>query len=225
MTDQKITLMDQIYFNIKSDIAQKILAPGQKINIKELTRKYNVSDTPVKQALNRLIAENMVTSTPNKGMSVRAVTLEEMNDIFEMRLMMDLYFMKDIISTLSYNTNLKSQLYENLQEQKRFVSNTTSAAQNARYYHLDSEFHQLYLVGSGNKKVIETFRNLNPFMYSTYAYIQQSPIRDLECVAEHETMYQAIEAQDINLLRKAIETHIENSRKAMQLIFKVNEMI
>lgn len=225
MTTTKVTLVDQIYDRIKKDILQKVLEPGQKINIKELTRAYNVSDTPVKQALNRLMAENMVVNTPNKGTSVRAVTLEEMNDIFDMRLMMDLYFMKDILSTLSYNNALFEQIKDNLNQQKEFIAQTNSCVDNNKYYTLDSQFHQLYLTGSGNKKVIDTFKNLNPFMYSSYSYIQQSPTRDVECVEEHEKIVQAIEKQDINLLKTAIETHIENSRKAMQLIFRVNLII
>ena len=225
MTTTKVTLVDQIYERIKQDILQKVLEPGAKINIKELTRSYNVSDTPVKQALNRLIAENMVVNTPNKGTSVRAVTLEEMNDIFDMRLMMDLYFMKDILSTLSYNNTLFTQIKENLAEQQAFVLESNSFTDNNKYYALDSQFHQLYLTGSGNKKVIDTFRNLNPFMYSSYSYIQQSPTRDIECVKEHEDIVNAIEKQDITLLQSALECHIENSRKAMQLIFRVNLMI
>ena len=47
---EKITLADQIYADIKKDITNKQLVSGEKINIKELARKYGVSDTPVKQA-------------------------------------------------------------------------------------------------------------------------------------------------------------------------------
>ncbi len=221
----KPTLVDQIYLSIKNDITKKELPPGEKINIKELTRKYNVSDTPVKQALNRLVAENMVISTPNKGMSVRAVTVEEMNEIFDMRLMMDLYFMKDVISTLSFNETLRQQLQRNLEKHSSFVAQGPSAESNGKYYTLDSEFHELYLVGSGNKKAIETFRNLNPFMYSTYTYIQQPHIRDTECVEEHRAILNALLEQDIVALEAAIRTHITNSRKTMQLIFKVNQIM
>ena len=70
LTGKKITLTDQIYQDIKEDISSKIFQPGEKLNIKELARKYNVSDTPVKQALQRLADEKMVISTPNKAMSL-----------------------------------------------------------------------------------------------------------------------------------------------------------
>ncbi len=225
MDEKKLTLVDQIYQNIKVDIANNSLSPGQKINVKDLSRKYGVSDTPVKQALNRLISDDMVINTPNKGMSVRAITLEEMNDIFDMRLMMDLYFMRDIVATLSYNENLKKQLIENIETHERFVLAESSLRPTQRYFELDNEFHQLFLTCSGNKKAVDTFNNLNPFMYSTYTYIQQPLIRDRECVAEHKAIVDAILKQDLNALKTAIEMHITNSRKTIQLIFKVNQMM
>ena len=50
-TGQKTTLTDKIYQDIKDDILTKVFQPGEKLNIKELAREYQVSDTPVKQAL------------------------------------------------------------------------------------------------------------------------------------------------------------------------------
>ena len=224
---KKMTLVDQIYLNIKEDIGNKVLSPGQKINVKELSRKYEVSDTPVKQALNRLISDHMVISVPNKGMSVRHVSIEELDEIFDMRLMMDLYFMKDILSTFSYNKTLQEQMRKNIEQHRAFVENDTgdNPHKNSSYDGLDSIFHELYLTGSGNQKVLETFRNLNPFMYSSYTYIQQPQLRDMECVEEHQAIFDAILKQDQNALQKAIENHILNSKKTLHLIFKVNQIL
>lgn len=224
---KKITLVDQIYLNIKEDIGNKVLFPGQKINVKELSRKYEVSDTPVKQALNRLISDHMVISVPNKGMSVRHVSIEELDEIFDMRLMMDLYFMKDILSTFSYNKILQEQMRKNIEEHSAFLQTITEddPQKSNTYYSFDSAFHELYLTGSGNQKVIETFRNLNPFMYSSYAYMQQSQIRNIECVEEHQAIFDAILKQDPAELKAAIENHLLNSQKTMHLIFKVNQIL
>ena len=223
---KKITLVDQIYLNIKEDIGNKVLFPGQKINVKELSRKYEVSDTPVKQALNRLISDHMVISVPNKGMSVRHVSIEELDEVFDMRLMMDLYFMKDILSTFSYNKILQEQMRKNIQEHSAFVEKITADNhQSSTFYNYDSAFHELYLTGSGNQKVIETFRNLNPFMYSSYAYMQQPQLRNIECIEEHQAIFDAILRQNQEELKTAIENHILNTKKTMHLIFKVNQIL
>ena len=99
-TGKKTTLTDKIYQDIKDDILTKVFQPGEKLNIKELAREYQVSDTPVKQALQRLAEEKLVVNTPNKGMSVRALTPHELQDIFDMRQMMDTFFVKENLEKL-----------------------------------------------------------------------------------------------------------------------------
>lgn len=91
----------------------------EKAEHQELAREYQVSDTPVKQALQRLAEEKLVVNTPNKGMSVRALTPHELQDIFDMRLMMDTFFVKDIVTTLNYNHGLRQQLIDCLEAQKK----------------------------------------------------------------------------------------------------------
>lgn len=225
LESKKSTLANQIYQDLKNSITKKGYSPREKLNIKELARKYNVSDTPVKQALQRLADEKMVINIPNKGMSVRALTPHELNDIFDMRLMMDTFFTKDIISTLNYNDSLRQQLVDNLEAQKKFVQASESSLHPERYFSMDLEFHTLFLTASGNQKAVDVFINLQPFTYATGTYLNQPHYRDCECVAEHEEILKAAFAADLDGLNRAVKTHIENSRRALQLIFKVNQMV
>ena len=223
--EKKLNLTDTIYLSIKNDIIAQVFQPGEKLNIKELARKYNVSDTPVKQALQRLMDEKMVVNTPNKGMSIRTLTSHEMNDIFDMRLMMDTFFAKDIIATLNYNDTLRQQIIDNLTTQKNFIENNDSSHMPEEYFTLDLEFHTLFLTASGNQKAVDVFRELQPFTYATGRYVKQPYSRDCECVKEHEAILEAAFAGDLEKLQEAVTTHLNNSRNALQLIFKVNRMI
>lgn len=223
--EKKQTLTDKIYQDIKDDITAKVFEPGEKLNIKELARKYNVSDTPVKQALQRLADEKMVVNTPNKGMSVRALTPHELNDIFDMRLMMDTFFVKDIVTTLNYNRALRQQLIDNLEAQHRFIEQNESSRKPEEYFALDLEFHTLYLAASGNQKAVDVLRDLQPFTYATGTYVSQPHYRDCECVEEHQAILDAALASDLDALRAAVAAHLNNSRKALQLIFKVSQMV
>ena len=223
--NKKMTLTDTVYLNIRNDIIAQVFHPGEKLNIKELARKYNVSDTPVKQALQRLMDEKMVVNTPNKGMSIRTLTSHEMNDIFDMRLMMDTFFAKDIIATLNYNDTLRQQIIDNLTTQKNFIENNDSSHMPEEFFTLDLEFHTLFLTASGNQKAVDVFRELQPFTYATGRYVKQPYSRDCECVKEHEAILEAAFAGDLEKLQEAVTTHLNNSRNALQLIFKVNRMI
>lgn len=222
---KKLTLTDRIYQDIKDDISSKVFHPGEKLNIKELARKYQVSDTPVKQALQRLAEDKMVINTPNKGMSVRAMTPHELQDIFDMRLMMDTFFVKDIVTTLHYNQALRQQLIDCLEKQRKFVENYDSTDKPDEFFALDLEFHTLYLAASGNQKAVDVLRDMQPFTYATGTYVHQPHYRDCECVEEHQAILDAAIASDLNALRNAVTNHLNNSRSALQLIFKVNQMV
>lgn len=223
--DKKQTLTDMIYQGIKADIAGKVFLPGEKLNIKELARKYDVSDTPVKQALRRLADEKVVVNTPNKGMHVQALTPHDMTDIFDMRLMMDTFFSKNVVTTLNYNADLRQQMIDNLERQKAFIAKDTSTHKPEEYFELDLEFHTLYLKASGNQKAVDVFLEMQPFTYATGIYVSQPHYRDMECVQEHEVILKAALASDMDALKAAITTHLENSKKALQLIFNVNQML
>lgn len=158
-------------------------------------------------------------------MSVRTLTPHELNDTFDIRLMMDTFFIKDIITTLNYNSTLRQQLLENMEKQKQFISCNDSTVDAEGYFQLDLEFHVLYLTASGNQKAVEVLKDLQPFTFSAGTYFNQPHYRDCECVEEHQAILDAALAADPEGLRKAIETHIANSRRAFQLIFKVNQMV
>lgn len=222
---KKLTLTDKIYQDIKDDINAKVFQPGEKLNIKELARKYDVSDTPVKQALQRLSDEKIVVNTPNKGMSVRTMNSHEMGDIFEIRRMLDTFLIKDIVTTLNYNADLRQQLIDNLERQKEFIARDDSDHKPEEYFELDLEFHTLYLKASGNQKAVDIFCDMQPFTYATGRYVKQPYSRDCECVKEHEAILEAAFAGDLEKLQEAVTTHLNNSRNALQLIFKVNRMI
>ncbi|WP_094551620.1 GntR family transcriptional regulator [Petroclostridium xylanilyticum] len=221
----KATLIDTIYHNIKRDIAQRILEPGEKINIKKLSERYGASETPIKQALNRLISENLIENIPRKGMKVKTLQPDEIDEIFDMRLMLDLFYTKEIITTVNNNDSLREQLEKNVKEHLEIVSKPMPIDAYIINYEYDKIFHELYLKSSGSKKIVEIFHNLNPYMYTNYFFRKQSPDRDVAGVKEHEAILNAILSQDEQALKEAVTTHILNSKRTVGLILKVDRML
>jgi len=129
------------------------------------------------------------------------------------------------IAFVQCQRSLRQQLLENMEKQKQFISCNDSTVDAEGYFQLDLEFHVLYLTASGNQKAVEVLKDLQPFTFSASTYFNQPHYRDCECVEEHQAILDAALAADPEGLRKAIETHIANSRRAFQLIFKVNQMV
>lgn len=207
------SLIDIAYSNIKNDIAEDHLKAGSKIIIRELSERYNISGTPIKQALNRLVMENLVESVPRRGMRVKKVSWAEISDILDFRLMMDLYYVKTVILTLDNNAELQKRFLDNINENLDYAKNSTNLIEYQRVYRLDQEFHGLYIRCSGNSKAIQVYGSLNTHSYSTYLYNKQPRAKTIEGVLEHREIFESLCQGDEEQARKYLELHSKNARE------------
>ena len=65
---QSSTLQDAVYEELFRDIASGRLPPGTRITINGLAKRFNVSSQPVREAIQRLAAEKMISSRNNSNM-------------------------------------------------------------------------------------------------------------------------------------------------------------
>lgn len=220
-----ITLIEAVYTNIKNDIIEGNLKPGSKIIIRELSERYSVSQTPIKQALNRLVTEGLVESIPRKGMKVKNVTWMEINDILEMRLMMDLYFVRPVIITLDGNEEMRRKFQDNISKNLEYAKNNINVSEYQTVYKLDRDFHRLYLACSGNNKAVQVFETLNTHAYSAYLYGKQSRAKTIEGVMEHQMIYDALCEGDEEKAKEYLKLHSRNAKEVIYLTLKQANMI
>ena len=225
----KKTLVDTICKKIKTDIVMGELCPGDKIKPKDLADRYGASETPVKLALNRLISEQIIENFPRRGMRIKEIDVDEAEDNFDIRLMMDLYYTKEIIEAISVNKSLQKALLQNVEEHMKLltehrddISEVELFQQN---YMLDYQFHKLYLRCSGNQKLVELYKRSNPFFYSNFIFSKQSESKDLAGIEEHRQIVQAILDKDEDRLRHWLTVHMNNAKKTVSLIIRTNKII
>ncbi len=75
----------RVYAAIREMAIHYALAPGETINEAALAAELKVSRTPVREALNRLVTERLISFVPNKGFYCRTLTPEEICHLFEVR--------------------------------------------------------------------------------------------------------------------------------------------
>ncbi len=226
--EPKETLVDMLTTKIRNDIITNRLQPGQRIHVKELAAFYGVSETPVKLALNRMIAEGMIENFPRRGMRIKSLDLEEAKDIFQIRLMMDLYYTSTVISAVKCNKILRAEFERNIEEhqsamERYFTSN--SADLFFTTYKYDNAFHELYLKCTGNQKLLDIYHHINPFMYCNYIFRRQSDEKNFAGVLEHRKIVDAILEEDEGMLKETLTVHIENAIKSIETITKIEKLI
>jgi DNA-binding GntR family transcriptional regulator len=75
----------QVYQEIKDKILSEKLAPGQWLVERDISEKYKISRTPVRELLRALVSDGVISLEPSKGYYVRKLTIEEVIEIFQVR--------------------------------------------------------------------------------------------------------------------------------------------
>lgn len=83
---ERKNLRQQVYNNIKQEIITCKLPPGESISELQFVDRYQVSKTPIREALTALHKDGLVLYTPNRGFSVAPVSIRDVQEIFEARI-------------------------------------------------------------------------------------------------------------------------------------------
>ena len=75
--------IQQIYGRVKVEIVNRAFYPGERINIEKCAEKLRVSTTPVREVLNRMVAEDLVDLVPQMGFFMKRLSEADMRDILE----------------------------------------------------------------------------------------------------------------------------------------------
>ena len=212
-TNRQPTLMvDQLYFDIKNRIIQGQLEPDKKLSVRELCDYYNVSDTPVKQALNRLVSERFVTSLPRRGMRVRCITKQDVHESIEARKMVELFAIPFAIAKAASDPAFLAALEANLQQNEQLLDELDDLR---RYPEKAMEelavslaFHRIYVGCIENSIILESYHNIVNHQY-VYYQNQKDKSRALRAsLNEHRQIFNCLKAGDASSTRDAILHHL-----------------
>lgn len=214
------TLVDITYQNLRKDITVEHLPAGQKINLNQFCARYGI--TTLKQALNRLIAEGLAENIPRKGCRVRGFSWAEVNELFEMRLMMEVHFAPQVISASQASSKLQRLFEENLRKNLESVQNFKTAEEYFRTYELDQKFH-VFILSSGNRTALRVYKGLYSHSYAANLYGKQPKVQTINGILEHQKIYQAMRAGENDRVCSLLHSRIENTRNKILISLKIQQ--
>jgi GntR family carbon starvation induced transcriptional regulator len=94
---KRSTLNEQVYHSLREDILSGRLVAGTRLPFAELHERYEVSTSTVREALARLVSDNLVVSEGQKGFTVAPVSREDLLDITQLRCMLEGGALRDAI--------------------------------------------------------------------------------------------------------------------------------
>lgn len=206
----KTNLKTLAYNSIKHKIITCRYAPGTFLNEELLTDELNISRTPIRDALSRLEQEGLIEIMPKKGISVKSLTMKDINMIFEIRFMYEPYILK------TYNSTLTE---EKLEEFYRIFSTPNADSEqfknNDYYYELDSAFHQMLVDTCPNIYIKQTYSLIQTqserFRFMT-GNISNNRLEDT--FREHNEIIEACLQKNWDSAESLLLLHLEESKKA-----------
>ena len=194
------TLVNQVRERILDDIVQGHLVAGAVIQLRMLADRYEVSKTPVREALSQLQREGLVESLPYKGYIVRAIDLSEFNEIF---------YLRQMVEGAAAELAAERIGAEDLAELEGLEPPSDTAGMSLDYDHYAHLFHGLIARASGSRRLVDMFEKL----YTDVRRLQYSGVGHpsaKESSLEHEQIMEAIRSHDPAAAREAMVRHVEN---------------
>jgi DNA-binding GntR family transcriptional regulator len=143
----KNTTSKTIYYKLRDEIINLYLEPGTSISEKELSEKYSVSRTPVRESRVRLAQEGLVNIYPQKGTVVSLIDLSAVEEGRFLREHLERAVVKEACKEFSQENVLALEM--NLKLQKMYIENNDYK----KLFEADEEFHKIIFEGSNKKRV------------------------------------------------------------------------
>lgn len=203
------SLRDQAYEAIKDRIITCAFRPGECINEASVSALLGLGRTPVHQALDRLMLEEMVEVIPRKGVIVKPVILQDVLQMIDVR-MIDRTQCARLAAARADGTQIES------------MSNVIARARQAigkrdirSMMMLDRKFHLLLAGASKNLELAEVIRKLNERSLRFWFISFTTPDHHHSFQQQHEALFEAIRQHDADEAERAMRVHIEAFRKSV----------
>ena len=204
-----------------SDMENGNFISGDKLTAESLAERYQVSRTPVREALNILNRDGLLEATPNAGFSIPIMDWQDLCDIFKIREVLEGLAVYELVSN-----GVPASLTEKLREYYEGRKNAQNQEESTNY---DLLFHTLLCDNCGSKQLQQLIKNYlvlsrifhtanNVYSLAVKQCGRPPKVRDIH--KEHEEIILAIESGNAKLARKKVSEHIEKARFEMEKLGK-----
>ena len=198
--DSVVTLSDEIFHALAKDILSGAAEPGVRLDEPSICRKFNVSRTPIREALRRLSGTGLVEITPRRGVTVARIDAEQLNDMFEA--LAELEGLCARLSAVRMTTLEKKRLeILNASRPSRIADGEKDLAL------LNNEFHELIYQGSHNLSIAAATRGFRQRL-APFRALQFVPGQTEYSFHEHDDIARAIVNSDTERAYTAMRDHV-----------------
>jgi len=204
---------EMVYGVLKQEILDLILKPGQLISENEICERFNVSRTPVRNALRLLEDQNFLAVVPYRGIYVTLLNLTDIKQMIYMRLAVETMILHDFID-LPDNTSAIEDIKYMIRKQESILKEPGFVPE--QFYRLDAKMHEIWFEATKKKKLWEWIQ-AQRVHYTRFRMLDFVTETDFtRIIKEHKTILSLIEEKNFSQLKVTLKEHLYFSMKRMR---------
>jgi DNA-binding GntR family transcriptional regulator len=207
------SLQQQIHDRLLGRILRGELGPGERISPPDIAATLGVSITPVRDAVNQMAAEGLVTVTPRRGTIVSPVSSRDIEELYEIRLIIepraaeiaaerateaDLALMSELAGRLESGPLAGQSRVDDLEAYLRIIAT-------------DAEFHASVIRVAGNQRLNTLYDGLRTHVLIARTIFPRLYRGEPHRRGEHQRIVDAIAARDGAAARDAMAFHLQQA--------------
>lgn len=191
----------ELYSAVKAMAVSFEFKPGERINEVELARRLNVSRTPLREVLNQLMVEGLLTRSVNRGFIARLLDAKQIHSLYEYRAVLEAGIVRAACERASDEELVALRAFV---ERSRDVPEDSDAT---RLLELDEAFHLMLARHTRNDEFVRALESVNARIHFV-RWIDMQQGRRSHTQGEHMRIVEALERRDIDVLPDMMRSHI-----------------
>ncbi|MEX3981473.1 GntR family transcriptional regulator [Paraburkholderia sp. EG287A] len=199
-----LTAEEEAYRFLLEAIIEGRYAAGQRIVAETVAEELSMSRMPIRAALKRLQTEGLIIQRPNRGAIVRGLTVEEVRDIFDMRIALECLAMR-VAAPRCTEAHL-TKLQRLLEDMDACVGDTDTWVQR------HCAFHEYLCEISGRTRLYQQIHSLYTLIEGPMRlWIEQATFRRRRARDAHQILIDALRTRDPAQAEQALREHLEST--------------
>jgi DNA-binding GntR family transcriptional regulator len=200
---------EEVHDILREKILSSELAPGQRLDVAQISTQLGVSRTPVKDALQRLSAQELITIHPRRGTFVTQIRPDDVRETFEVREALEMKACELAAGRLQAGAAdaLRDLNVKMFAPDLGFVDHAA----------LDSKFHLTIVESAGNQRLLRIYSGLKAHVQIARVHYRSTNWRNSSetTIVEHNNIVEALIEGRAEEAQRAMQRHIRNSMERL----------
>jgi DNA-binding GntR family transcriptional regulator len=197
-------VVDELAEAIQTRIIAGDIPAGARLRQEQLASEYQLSRTPIREALRKLQAEGTVELVPNQGAVVRGITERDVREGYEVRAELE-----GMAAALAA-TWITDEHLTQLRDAEELFRRAIEDSQSGTWARANDQFHEAVQAAAGNERLRRTIRDLHKTFPRrlTWGALEADSNLLAQNVEQHHAVLEAIERRDPDAAREAMRHHV-----------------